>query len=235
MGIAYNPRIVTDGLVLALDAGNTKSYPGSGTTWTDLSGQGNNGSLVNGVGYNSGNGGSLSFDKINDHISGTPINRLSTATFEIWFNTSSVSTNSGARQYLYTQQRNPPTLAQYTYQERQGVMIRGNVLQVQYFNGSNNANSLLGTTILSPNIWYCVSVVINGTDNKMFLNGVIEATNSAASSSVTVNQSFVGRRGDAQGNDYFGGKIAIVRDYNKALTASEIQQNFNATRSRFGI
>jgi hypothetical protein len=53
MAISYNPRIVTDGLVLALDAGNPKSYPGSGTTWTDLSGNGNNGTLVNGVGYNS--------------------------------------------------------------------------------------------------------------------------------------------------------------------------------------
>ena len=57
MSLAHSPRIITDGLVLCLDAGNTKSYPGSGTTWTDLSGQGNNGTLVNGVGYNGSNGG----------------------------------------------------------------------------------------------------------------------------------------------------------------------------------
>ena len=61
--------IVTDGLVLCLDAANPKSYPGSGTTWTDLSGNGNNGTLVNGVGYNSDNGGSLSFDGVNDYVS----------------------------------------------------------------------------------------------------------------------------------------------------------------------
>jgi len=60
MALAHSPRIVTDGLVLCLDAGNAKSYPGSGTTWTDLSGNGNNGTLVNGVGYNGGSGGSLS-------------------------------------------------------------------------------------------------------------------------------------------------------------------------------
>ena len=68
MARRYNPRIVTDGLVLALDAGNTKSYPGSGTTWTDLSGNGNNGSLLNGTGYSSDNLGVLSLDGTNDYI-----------------------------------------------------------------------------------------------------------------------------------------------------------------------
>ena len=70
MGLAHSPRIVTEGLVLALDAGNTKSYPGSGTTWTDLSGKGNNGSLtsMNGNNYNSANGGYLDFDGSIDQI-----------------------------------------------------------------------------------------------------------------------------------------------------------------------
>ena len=73
MALSHSPSIVTDGLVLCLDAGNPKSYPGSGTTWTDLSGNGNNGTLVNGVGYDSDNGGSLSFDGVNDYVTlGTP-------------------------------------------------------------------------------------------------------------------------------------------------------------------
>ena len=67
MAISYNPRIVTDGLVLALDAGNPKSYPGSGTTWTDLSGNGNNGTLTNGPTYSSANGGSIVFDGVDDY------------------------------------------------------------------------------------------------------------------------------------------------------------------------
>jgi len=235
MGVNYNTSIVTDGLVLCLDAANKRSYPGSGTTWFDLSGNGNNGTLVNGVGFNGDNGGGLVFDKINDHINVTPINRTTTMSFEVWFNTSSVSTDFATRQYLYTQQRNPPVMAGFTYMERQGVMISGSVLQVQYLSVTNNANSLVGTTILSPNVWYCVSVVIDGTNNKIFLNGVLEDINSAPAALVTVNQAFVGRRGDAQGDDFFGGKIAIVRDYNRALTPQEIRQNFNATRSRYGI
>ena len=65
---ASGPNIVEDGLVLALDAGNTKSYPGSGTTWTDLSGKGNNGTLTNGPTFDSGNGGAIFFDGGNDYV-----------------------------------------------------------------------------------------------------------------------------------------------------------------------
>jgi len=66
----YNngPKIVTSGLVLALDAGNTKSYPGSGTVWTDLSGNGNTGTLTNGPTFNSSNGGSIVFDGVDDFV-----------------------------------------------------------------------------------------------------------------------------------------------------------------------
>ena len=70
MGIAYNTSIVRDGLVLHLDAANRKSYPGTGTVWTDLSGKGNHGTLMNGVGYSEYNKGSLVFDKIDDYIIG---------------------------------------------------------------------------------------------------------------------------------------------------------------------
>lgn len=62
------PNIVTDGLVLYLDAANTKSYPGSGTTWNDLSGNGNNGTLINGYIFNSIGNGNLVFDGSNDYV-----------------------------------------------------------------------------------------------------------------------------------------------------------------------
>jgi hypothetical protein len=71
MGLSHSPSIATNGLVLCLDAANRKSYPGSGTTWTDLSGNGNNGTLTNGPTYSSANGGSLSFDGTNDVVNST--------------------------------------------------------------------------------------------------------------------------------------------------------------------
>jgi hypothetical protein len=68
MGIAYNTSIVRDGLVLYLDAANKKSYSGTGTVWKDLSGQSNNGTLVNGVGYSSDNKGAMAFDGVDDYV-----------------------------------------------------------------------------------------------------------------------------------------------------------------------
>ena len=84
MGVAYNSKIVTDGLVLCLDAGNSKSYPGTGTTWTDLSGRGNTGTLTNGPTYSSANGGSIVFDGSNDFVQCTGSLTLTTATFIVW-------------------------------------------------------------------------------------------------------------------------------------------------------
>ena len=74
MGVAYNPNIVTDGLVLCLDAANKRSYPGTGTTWTDRSANGNNGTLTNGPTFDSANGGSIVFDGTNDYVTTTKNN-----------------------------------------------------------------------------------------------------------------------------------------------------------------
>ena len=74
MSLSRGPKIVTNGLVLYLDAANKKSYPGSGTTWTDLSGNNNTGTLTNGPTFDSNNGGSIVFDGTNDYVSNTMSN-----------------------------------------------------------------------------------------------------------------------------------------------------------------
>jgi len=90
MATRGGPKIITDGLVLSLDAANTKSYPGTGTVWKDLSGNGNNGTLVNGPTFNSGNNGSIVFDGVNDYASTTPVSNLTIPqmegdiTYEYW-------------------------------------------------------------------------------------------------------------------------------------------------------
>ena len=112
MALAHSPRLVTDGLVLCLDAGNTKSYSGSGTTWTDLGGNNNHGTLVNGVGYNSSNGGSLTFDGADDYVDLSTTYSLSAPwTLSAWiyptFN-SSVRSNS-----IFYAASNPRTFSFY--------------------------------------------------------------------------------------------------------------------------
>jgi hypothetical protein len=90
------PNIVTDGLVLALDAANTKSYPGSGTVWKDLSGNGNNGTLINGPTFDTGNLGSIEFDGVDDWTSFGNILNTGTSDFTIsaWVKSTSTATGN---------------------------------------------------------------------------------------------------------------------------------------------
>ena len=97
MATDYNPSIVTDGLVLCVDAANTKSYPGSGTTWTDISSKGNNGTLTNGPTFSSGNGGAIVFDGTNDYVDfGSQVANLSTSTISFWIKLQ----NNDSRNYV---------------------------------------------------------------------------------------------------------------------------------------
>ena len=89
--------IVTSGLILNLDAGNASSYPGTGTTWTDLSGNNNNGTLVNGVGYSSSNGGIMTFDGVNDFVNcgnSSTFNQTNALTLSTWVKINSLSSTN---------------------------------------------------------------------------------------------------------------------------------------------
>ena len=226
--LAHSPRIVTDGLVLCLDAGNTKSYPGSGTTWTDLSGNGNNGTLTNGVGYNSGNLGSLSFDGINDYVNLGNILNIGTGQFSIECiaRVSSLSTGN------------------YSKVASKGVYnVNGWRLQMGK-NPSNVYNLIFeydptsAITILSPiqtDTWYHFLVCRDGNNlMSTYANGVLKNTATVTSNLTNASYNYIiGNNGSA--SETLNGNVACYRHYNRALTASEIQQNFNALRGRFGI
>jgi hypothetical protein len=237
MSAHCGPNIVEDGLVLCLDAGNIRSYPGNGTLWTDLSESGNDGTLINGAVYNTNNKGSFTFDKVNDYCSVVPINRGTSTTLDVWFNTTSVSTNIAIRQYLYTQQQNPPTLAVYTYQQRHGIHIAGDLIHFQYFT-TDNGNETLATAngLISANKWFNVSATLDNSISKIYINGnlSIEKTGKAAKATI-VNQGYIGIRLDANATDIFGGQISSVKEYSRALSSQEIKQNFEATRRRYGL
>lgn len=248
MGIIYiNPfafsGIVTNGLILHLDAGNSASYPGSGTTWTDLSGNGNNGTLVNGVGYNAANGGSLVFDGVNDYcnVSETANMTPQILTVECIFKvTSDVNTGvfgNPAFQYLiFRQNTRTSSFEAYTigYSETSRSISATATPSggFQYSIGSPNNTVLL-------NLVYFVSVVFDATTMFLYLNGSLVATAPKASGinyrsdhTLKIGRTVpVGTSWDAA----FNGSIYSVKIYNRVLTLQEIQQNFNATRGRFGI
>ena len=231
----YNgPKIITDGLVLALDAANVKSYTGTGTTWKDLSGNGNNGTLVNGVGYNSSNLGSLSFDGVNDYVLAGRIPFTGTAiasvTWGLW-----VYPHSTTGNILTMSVSNPQS----------GWNMPPISASNQRFRGKIWNNSHLVSPTYSLNNWYYLVLVWNYSINSeergqfFYVNGELQASqiNINYTSSGTDNFIFLGQSNPGADNTgMFSGKYGMFHIYgNKALTAQEVQQNFNATKGRYGL
>ena len=228
MGAFAGPEIPSDGLVLALDAGNTKSYPGSGTTWTDLSGNGNTGTLTNGPTYSSANGGSIVFDGSNDYIPIPENSALNTQTptVEVW-----VKTNATTQNGFWFEKGQVNT--QYSlFQEGAVIQWRMNL------DGSVNNLSTTTATYMNTSNWYQVVATYTSGSRKLYINGTL-VNSDAQTGTITTNANgmSIGAYGGFNGSRgyYYNGNIASVKIYNRALSATEIQQNFNATRGRYGL
>jgi len=249
MALAHSPKIITDGLVLCLDAGNTKSYPGSGTTWTDLSGEGNNVTLVNGPTYSSSNGGSIVFDGNDDYAalgSGSLVNGLTDITLEVWFKSDTTGTN---RSLIYGGTNDSVSFDN-------GVSLRydlagawgggTNVIKTGFGefgvgNVKTSANAIESSNNIQSTDWTCIVVTADvGSSINLYKNGQLDTPTFSISNRETsissCNDFVIGKDGGgSSGGNYWDGLISIVRVYNRALTASEIQQNFNSLRGRFGV
>ena len=222
MSLAHSPSIVTNGLVLCLDAANTKSYPGSGTTWRDLSGRGNSGTLTNGPTYSSANGGSIGLSSASSQYVGVGTISLpygsSPGTISGWAKANSATAGNGNWIISYG---NPAT--------SQSRFI-GYYNQTYYFGGYGNDITASG---IQTNTWLNMVGVYDGANASMYINGVLVSGPTAKTWNTVANNAQLGRQ--TWGGEYWDGNIAQVSIYNRALTASEIQQNFNALRGRFGI
>ena len=234
MGLSHSPKIVTNGLVLALDAANNKSYPRSGTTWTDLSGNNNTGTLTNGPTFNDGNLGSIVFDGTNDYVTTTSWISPPTNTFTIgcWVK---FSDNVNDR-YLLSFGRDiggsTGGLALFAY----GFNEISDVLIFEFGSGIGRVSSGI---VPSLNIWYYLTVTADVTNVKFYLNGELKNTSSQGSGAITSSPtlsigSFVNGSG-TPGTYFHSGNIAQVSIYNRALSATEVLQNYNTTKGRFGL
>jgi hypothetical protein len=227
MGISYNPRTVTDGLVLALDAANTKSYPGSGTTWTDLSGNNNTGTLVNGPTYSSANGGSIVLDGTNDYIScGLKGVASPSLTTETWIQKQG---NSG--HFLVIDNTDQPEL-RLTFTST-GLLI------LFYDNGAYFTNTTY-TATFNTELWYHIATTLRNGSQNYYINGSLVLSTSGVydgNSTTNAGEHTLGtyNRPGAGYNGYAKVKIAAHRVYNRALSAAEIQQNYNALKGRFVV
>jgi hypothetical protein len=226
------PTIVTDGLVLNLDAGFVGSYPTINNTWYDLSGNANNGTLTNGPTFNSANSGSIVFDKVDDRVQRNALNVGNNFTIGIW-----CKPTSATRQTMMSNS--------YTYQvleNTEGFLFNiGNAGTDMFISlGRDLYGRISPTGLISANTWFYACASYNGSTINLYFNGANVGGNFFGSPiNVTYNSNpfFLGgwNNGSNPYGDFFGGNIAIAQMYNRALSATEITQNFNAQKARFGL
>ena len=227
--------IVTGSLILSLDAGNIASYPGSGTTWTDTIG-GKVFTLAGTIGtptYNSSNGGYLNFGaSAGHHATATSFDSvLTTYTIEVWhlFN----GTSSGTAPVLFGEGRG--TYSNFMMGTTDG---RTSPLKIQggFWNGAwQQGTTNPGDYFQPSNGWYQFVLTYDGSTIKFYANNILRLTKTP--SDFTISKSGLGlnimRRQDVA--NYWGGGVSIIRVYDTALDSTQVAQNYNAQKSRFGL
>lgn len=225
MGIAYNTSIVRDGLALHLDAANVKSYPGTGTAWTDLSGNGRTATLFNSPSYDTSNGGNLTFDGVNDYATVGQINELqgnNPWSLEMWVNVNSSETGTGRKGWLFWEGPNTQTSNQLI-----SASVTGGALEVAHW----TTDTTYANATINFGQWSCFTVTFDGTTEYVYKNSV-QVGSRNITLSVTLGDIYLGSR---VGMEYLNVKYGNFKIYTRALSASEVKQNFEAHRGRYGV
>ena len=221
------PDIVENGLTLFLDASNIRSYPGSGTTWSDLSGNGNTGTLTNGPTFSAGNLGSIVFDGTNDYvnISNTSILNNSSQTINIWFLYTSIPGNGVS---VIGKHDSAGSWNGYNMGLYNGVVFC-------QFKPSSNTDAGSVSTNMSANTWTLITLKFTiGSTLTLYKNGNKISTNALSSVSMTSQPIRIGLSVDTYWSA-LPGRVASVQIYSRELPDDEVLQNYNATKSRFGL
>ena len=213
------PDIVENGLVLCLDAANKLSYPGSGTTWRDLSNNSNTGTLINGPTFSAANLGAIVFDGISSYVDcgNNASVKLTSGAVNVWMKTTSTT---AAYQGIVTKALN------------YGIYNYGGNLLLYDWGASVDRNSGIS---ISDGKWRLITLNFssNSPNNaKVYINSVLVYTTTMYKTGDTTNLGISTGSGGAQ---LFPGTIGSVQIYNRELSATEILKNYNATKSRFGL
>jgi hypothetical protein len=225
-------NIVTTGLALNLDVNKQSSYPGTGTSWNDMAGS-NNGTMMNSVGYTASNGGGLTFNGTNQYVDfGQNKFKVDNFTMEIVLKINQAPTVPGgcnSPQYGIIGQQD------WGYTLR---MFADGKATFQVFDTSSNSVTVKTQNSIVGNIAH-ITVKKSGTSVSVYLNGVLQNTANLTTSAIrwyyTTWPFQIGNAQCNMDNYYMNGTIYLARFYTTVLTDSEITQNFNATKSRFGL
>lgn len=225
MAYNFSPKIVTNGLILYLDAANTNSYVSGDTTWNDLTKDRRVGNLINGPTFNSSNGGSLVFDGTDDYTIFPSINMSNqTVSFCAFVKPTGFGVGSTVNSIVRKGDANPND---YIFCIRDSYLG----MDIEY---SNDATISIGNTLLTNGLWYHLAGTWDGVTIRFYVNGNPDGE---VSRSTTISDdgrsTYVGGRTGSI--DVFNGNIAVVQMYNRTLSISEIKQNYNTLKGRFGL
>lgn len=221
MAFSYSPKIVTDGLVLYLDAANPYSYVSGSTAWNDLSRTQTSGSLVNEPTYNSGNGGSIVFDGVDDYYittNSTALDCVDGVSAFVWIKSPS---SYISKEILMKYNLINPVIP-YGFQWWNDRNV--------YFHITSTTGWLEVTGLVNYNLntWYYLGLTYDKINLKTYVNRNVTST-IAKTGPLTTNSIPV------QCSPGVGSTFSNIQIYNRALTSDEIQQNYNATKGRFGL
>jgi hypothetical protein len=226
MAINAGPKIVEDGLVFCVDAANKKSYPGAGTTWTDLTANKNNGTLTNGPTFDGANGGSIVFDGTNDYMDFYAPNLTTTTTVEMFCKIGSSYSNK-----------------MFFGWDRYDVWCGSSHLGFNTSNG--DVYGISSTTVNNlglVNNWkhyiFEMRSDVSYTNNKIYIDGILQSLGQQRGGEISSTRNFNNGNGRIAGwlysNEYrMPMNLALFKVYNRALTPDEIRQNYLATKGRF--
>jgi hypothetical protein len=234
----YGPQIVRNGLILALDAADKNSYPGSGATWTDLSGNGYNGTLTNSPTFSNSNGGSIIFDGTNDYTS--------TSLDLSWNNTNSVSISMWIKTGNLSQSKGFLGTGNFEWQFRQGQYAGANsdLVFVYWDNSGGHTNGSIPSMsgFFDDTNWKHLTMTWNNSNSTIlfYKNGTqIFSQVYGNPSANRVSSELMQIGGNVYSWDgvgaYWNGSFSNIQTYNRTLSATEVLQNYNVTKTRFGL
>jgi hypothetical protein len=213
------PPIATDGNVLHLDGGLPASYPLVGTSWYDLTENSNNSVLINGVTYNSSSKGYLEFNGSNQYVSVTGTTSIpignSNYTIGVWFNADTLGSKGLVGWGNYG-----------TSNEANAFRLTSNGLVNYWW-----LNDLTVTTTITPGNWYYAVATFDGTTRSIYVNGSLIGSDTPTGHNVTTSGNLT--VGVTNSTEYFDGDIGDVQIFDRAITSTEILQNYNSFVKRY--
>ena len=233
-------NIVTNGLVMYLDAANYASYTSGSLTWYDLTKNNNSGSLINGPTFDSGNGGSIVFDGVNDYVALQNVTFTDKISIGIWYKSPNPVSNYPL---LYG---NGTTISNESFYSTilgpvYGTSNKGKVaafFKTDTISQSSGRIDLVSTSVITGSYCYLMATYESSSLAKLYINASLEASSSTSASNLNPNTGSFNLGGGNPvpvGSDRFTGSIAVFHIYNRALSSTEVLQNYNAQKTRFGL